>query len=219
MSRSMPISPSSAPASTCMGAATWPAWRCRSSRRASGFRAAATVRARRCTERGRQTAGHAAAEPAAQGLWRYLDNLTAAGPAHVTFDLLQPLHHDEGGGHLQGTVDLAGVKLVDKRFQLAFDNMHGQARYSNGGFDAEELSVRHLGQDGRLSLRAGGYVHDSRLAFESKLSATLDAGVLIDRAPEMAGSSPTSPGPRRGPSRSTCPRWRQVLLRRPASCA
>ncbi len=42
-----------------------------------------------------------------------LDNLTAAGPAHVTFDLLQPLHHDEGGGHLQGTVDLAGVKLVD----------------------------------------------------------------------------------------------------------
>ncbi|PTA76861.1 hypothetical protein C9414_19630, partial [Bacillus sp. Nf3] len=85
-----------------------------------------------------------------------LDNLSAAGPAHVTFDLLQPLHHDEGGGHLQGTVDLAGVKLVDKRFQLAFDNMHGQARYSNGGFDAEELSVRHLGQDGRLSLRAGG---------------------------------------------------------------
>ncbi len=85
---------------------------------------------------------------------------------------------------------MAGVKLVDKRFQLAFDNMHGQARYSNGGFDAEELSVRHLGQDGRLSLRAGGYVHDSRLAFESKLSATLDAGVLIDRAPEMAWLKP-----------------------------
>lgn len=119
-----------------------------------------------------------------------LDNLSAAGPAHVTFDLLQPLHHDEGGGHLQGTVDLAGVKLVDKRFQLAFDNMHGQARYSNGGFDAEELSVRHLGQDGRLSLRAGGYVRDSRLAFESQLSAHLDAGVLIDRAPEMAWLKP-----------------------------
>ena len=47
-----------------------------------------------------------------------LDNLAASGPAHVTFDLLQPLHQDEGEGHLQGTVDLAGVKLVDKRFQL-----------------------------------------------------------------------------------------------------
>ncbi|OBU65059.1 TIGR02099 family protein [Stenotrophomonas maltophilia] len=119
-----------------------------------------------------------------------LDNLTAAGPAHVTFDLLQPMHHDEGGGHLQGTVDLAGVKLVDKRFALAFDDMRGQARYSNGGFDAEGLSVRHLGQDGRLSLRAGSYVRDSTLAFESLLSANLDAGVLIDRAPEMAWLKP-----------------------------
>lgn len=119
-----------------------------------------------------------------------LDNLTAAGPAHVTFDLLQPMHHDEGGGHLQGTVGLAGVKLVDKRFALAFDDMRGQARYSNGGFDAEGLSVRHLGQDGRLSLRAGSYVRDSTLAFESLLSANLDAGVLIDRAPEMAWLKP-----------------------------
>lgn len=119
-----------------------------------------------------------------------LDNLTAAGPAHVTFDLLQPMHHDEGGGHLQGTVDLAGVKLVDKRYALAFDDMRGQARYSNGGFDAEGLSVRHLGQDGRLSLRAGSYVRDSTLAFESLLSANLDAGVLIDRAPEMAWLKP-----------------------------
>ncbi len=119
-----------------------------------------------------------------------LDNLVASGPAHVTFDLLQPLHHDEGGGHLQGTVDLTGVKLVDKRFQLAFDNMRGQARYSNGGFGADELAVRHLGQDGRLSLRAGGYVQDSTQAFESKLTAHLDAGVLIDRAPEMAWLKP-----------------------------
>ncbi|WP_258223240.1 YhdP family protein, partial [Stenotrophomonas sp. HMWF023] len=119
-----------------------------------------------------------------------LDNLAASGPANVHFDLLQPLHHDQGGGHLQGTVDLAGLKLVDKRFQLEFDNMRGQARYSNAGFAAEELTVRHLGQDGRLSLRAGGFVRDPKLAFESELAATLDAGVLIDRAPEMAWLKP-----------------------------
>ncbi|MFG6087893.1 MAG: YhdP family protein [Stenotrophomonas indicatrix] len=119
-----------------------------------------------------------------------LDNLAASGPANVHFDLLQPLHHDQGGGHLQGTVDLAGLKLVDKRFQLEFDNMRGQARYSNAGFAAEELAVRHLGQDGRLSLRAGGFVRDPKLAFESELAATLDAGVLIDRAPEMAWLKP-----------------------------
>lgn len=119
-----------------------------------------------------------------------LDNLTAAGPAQVTFDLLQPLHADEGGGHLQGTVDLAGVKLVEKRFALEFDNMRGLARYGNGGFAAEQLAVRHLGQDGQLSLRAGGFVRDPKLAFESELSARLDAGVLIDRAPEMAWLKP-----------------------------
>lgn len=119
-----------------------------------------------------------------------LDNLTASGPAQVTFDLLQPLHADEGGGHLQGTVDLAGVKLVEKRFALEFDNMRGLARYGNGGFAAEQLAVRHLGQDGQLSLRAGGFVRDPKLAFESELSARLDAGVLIDRAPEMAWLKP-----------------------------
>ncbi|WP_164280981.1 YhdP family protein [Stenotrophomonas indicatrix] len=119
-----------------------------------------------------------------------LDNLAASGPANVHFDLLQPLHHDQGGGHLQGAVDLAGLKLVDKRFQLEFDNMRGQARYSNAGFAAEELAVRHLGQDGRLSLRAGGFVRDPTRAFESELAATLDAGVLIDRAPEMAWLKP-----------------------------
>lgn len=119
-----------------------------------------------------------------------LDNLVASGPANVHFDLLQPLHHDEGGGHLQGTVDLAGLKLVDKRFQLEFDNMRGQARYSNAGFAAEELAVRHLGQDGKLSLRAGGFVRDPKLAFESELAATLDASTLIDRAAEMAWLKP-----------------------------
>jgi len=119
-----------------------------------------------------------------------LDNLVASGPANVHFDLLQPLHRDEGGGHLQGRVDLAGVKLVDKRFDLEFDAMQGQAHYGSGGFAAEELAVRHLGQDGRLSLRAGGYVRNPALAFESELAARLDAKVLIDRAPEMAWLKP-----------------------------
>ncbi|KAF1015940.1 MAG: hypothetical protein GAK31_01423 [Stenotrophomonas maltophilia] len=119
-----------------------------------------------------------------------LDSLSARGPATVGFDLSLPLHHDEGGGHLQGTVDLAGVKLVDKAYQLKFDNVRGQARYDSGGFGAEALSVRHLGQDGQLSLRAGGSTHDPKLAFESELSARLDAGVLMDRAPELAWLKP-----------------------------
>jgi len=114
-----------------------------------------------------------------------LDNLTAKGPAAVTFDLLQPLQRDDHGGHLQGTVDLDGATLSEKRFDLTFEAMRGQARYGHGGFDAESLAVRHLGQDGLLSLRAGEFVRDPQQAFESELSASLDAGVLLDRAPEL----------------------------------
>lgn len=119
-----------------------------------------------------------------------LDNLTAKGPAAVTFDLLQPLHRDQPGGHLQGTVDLNGVALTEKRFALTFDSMRGQARYSRDGFGADSLSVRHLGQDGQLSLRAGGYVRDPQQAFESELSAALDAHALLDRAPELSWLKP-----------------------------
>lgn len=114
-----------------------------------------------------------------------LDNLTAKGPAAVTFDLLQPLHHDDGGGHLQGTVDLNGATLTEKRFDLVFENMRGTARYGHGGFDAEHLAVRHQGQDGLLSLRAGEFVRDPQQAFESELTASLEAGALLDRAPEL----------------------------------
>lgn len=118
-----------------------------------------------------------------------LDNLGASGPASVDFDLLQPLH-DGQPGHLRGEVALDGVKLSEKRYALDFEDVRGSARYGNGGFAADELSVRHLGQPGRLALRAGGFVRDPQLAFESQLDAALDAAVLLERAPEMAWLKP-----------------------------
>ena len=119
-----------------------------------------------------------------------LDNLSAQGPAAVSFDLLQPLHQGQGVGHLQGSVELDGATLSDKRFDLTFEAMRGQARYSQDGFGADALAVRHLGQDGQLSLRAGGYVRDPQQAFESELTAALGAGLLLDRAPELAWLKP-----------------------------
>jgi len=118
-----------------------------------------------------------------------LQTLTASGPANVSFDLLQPLHAGQPG-HLQGTVALEGARLADSAYQLQFDNVRGQARYGSTGFAAEGLAVRHLGQDGQLSLRAGGFVQDPRQAFESELSARMDAGVLLDRAPELSWLKP-----------------------------
>ena len=67
--------------------------------------------------------------------------------------------------------------------------------------------MRHLGQEGRLSLRAGGYVHDSTRAFESQLTARLDAGVLIDRAPEMTWLKPYITGTSAWTIAVNLPRW------------
>ncbi|PPU92670.1 TIGR02099 family protein [Xanthomonas populi] len=114
-----------------------------------------------------------------------LRNLTVSGPATVTFDLLRPLRTRGVGGHLQGTVALRGAKLGDARWNLAFDQVSGQAEYRDTGFAAEHLSVQHQGRSGELSLRAGGFVQDPKQAFEARFAATLDAKDLFDRAPQM----------------------------------
>lgn len=118
-----------------------------------------------------------------------LDSLAASGPVDVDMDLLQPLRAGQPG-HLDGSVALHGVKLADARYALAFDDMRGTARYGSEGFGADDLTVRHLGAPGRLGLRAGGFVRDPQLAFESQLDAVLDAAVLLDRAPQMAWLKP-----------------------------
>ncbi|APP74684.1 TIGR02099 family protein [Xanthomonas vesicatoria ATCC 35937] len=114
-----------------------------------------------------------------------LRNLTVSGPATVSFDLLRPLRTKGVGGHLQGTVALQGAKLADARWNLAFDQVSGQAEYRDSGFAAEHLSVQHQGRTGELALRAGGFVQDPAQAFEARLNATLDAKELFDRAPQM----------------------------------
>ncbi|KQQ74649.1 hypothetical protein ASF73_09650 [Xanthomonas sp. Leaf131] len=114
-----------------------------------------------------------------------LRNLTVSGPATVTFDLLRPLRTRGVGGHLQGTVALQGARLADARWNLAFDQVSGQADYRDTGFAAEQLSVQHQGRSGELSLRAGGFVQDPKQAFEARFAATLDAKELFDRAPQM----------------------------------
>ncbi|MCC8537230.1 YhdP family protein [Xanthomonas axonopodis pv. poinsettiicola] len=114
-----------------------------------------------------------------------LRNLTVSGPAAVSFDLLRPLRTKGVGGHLQGTVALQGAKLADARWNLAFDQVSGQAEYRDSGFAAEQLRVQHQGRSGELALRAGGFVQDPAQAFEARFNATVDARELFDRAPQM----------------------------------
>jgi uncharacterized protein (TIGR02099 family) len=119
-----------------------------------------------------------------------LDNLDASGLASVTFGLDLPLHEGGGESKLGGTVALAGARLVEKRWDLAFDDVRGRAEYGHGGFAAERLAVRHDGQPGRLSLRAGDYARDKRQAFEAELEASLPADDMLQRVPELAWLKP-----------------------------
>src|SRR5690606_29821746 len=120
-----------------------------------------------------------------------LDNLSASGPATATFALDLPLHHGSPAPKLSGRVELAGVRLGEKRWKLDFSEVRGAAVYDRGGFGADALSAVREGQPGRLSLRAGaGHVRDAGNAFEADASAAFDAHDLLDQAPEMAWLKP-----------------------------
>jgi uncharacterized protein (TIGR02099 family) len=114
-----------------------------------------------------------------------LQALTARGPARVEFELRQPLRATAGVQRLRGAVALDGVRLADRRWDLAFEQVRGRAGFRGDGFVAEDLQVRHDGRQGRLSLRAGYAVRDRAQAFEGELSASFGAGELLARAPQL----------------------------------
>lgn len=117
-------------------------------------------------------------------------NLTASGPADVGFDLELPLRK---GSRLAigGTVELKNAQLADARWKLKFEQVNGKAVYSRSGFKADDLSVRHDGEPGKLSLRAGDdYVRARGNVFEAGLEASIIADALIDRAPDLTWLKP-----------------------------
>lgn len=120
-----------------------------------------------------------------------LADLEASGGTRATFHLLQPLKKDSPTRQrLEGEVELSAAKLAGKRWNLAFTEVTGKARYDNGGFASEPMKVMLQGQPGLLSLRAGSGVRDPQQVFEAELAARLDAKELLDRAPEMAWLKP-----------------------------
>ena len=117
-------------------------------------------------------------------------NLAVSGSAKVGFGLILPLQPGSAM-RIDGDVVLADARLSDRRWKLAFDQVNGRAEYSRTGFHAEGLRVRHDGQPGRLSLRAGaGHVRGRGNVFEAGLDASLGAVALLDRAPDLAWLKP-----------------------------
>jgi uncharacterized protein (TIGR02099 family) len=123
-----------------------------------------------------------------------LGNLEAAGPARVQYALTLPLHPDPPPATMRGTVALREARLHEKRWNLAFDGVTGTATYAQDGFEADALSMRHQGQSGTLSLRAGGFVRERGQAFEAELQARLGAQELLEHAPDLAWLRPSVAG-------------------------
>lgn len=115
-----------------------------------------------------------------------LDNLVASGLASVTFRLDLPLHHETTPAKIDGDVVLAGAKLSERRWKLAFEDVRGRAHYDAGGFAAEGLAVRLEDSPARLTLRAGDSTRDRRQVFEAELDGNLSAERLLQRVPELS---------------------------------
>jgi uncharacterized protein (TIGR02099 family) len=145
-----------------------------------------------------------------------LDNLRASGLASVTFGLELPLHADAPPADITGTVALAGAKLADRRWDLAFSDVRGRAVYGDGGFRAERLAVRHEGDPGTLSLRAGDYTRDRGQAFEAELQATLASERLLQRVDALAWLQPRMHGRSAWNARLTVPRASAGTVAAPA---
>ncbi len=127
-----------------------------------------------------------------------MDNLQVEGGARADFHMLLPFHHDGAPvQQMQGSVLLADVSMREKRWNLVFDKVNGQAQYDRGGFNADKLQVLHDGAAGVLSLRAGPHVRDPKQAFEAELKASVGIDGLLDKAgnldwlkPHVDGRSP-----------------------------
>lgn len=126
-----------------------------------------------------------------------MDHLQVAGPAQAQFHMKLPLHQQTPAPPvITGSVNLGGAKLAETRYQVAFDQVRGQANYDQSGFDAPALQVRYDGAPGVLALRAGPHAQDPAQAFEAQLQMQAEIDGLLAKAgnldwlkPYLRGSS------------------------------
>lgn len=118
------------------------------------------------------------------------DSVRGSGPAALDFSLRLPLQPGSTIA-INGDVELDDARLADPRWDVAFDQVNGRARYDRNGFHADALRVRHEGRPGTLDLRAGnGHVRERDNVFEAGLDAAFDADDLIAHAPDLAWLAP-----------------------------
>ncbi|QOW18905.1 TIGR02099 family protein [Lysobacter ciconiae] len=117
-------------------------------------------------------------------------SIKGSGPAEVDFAMALPMV-EHGALAIDGNVRLAGARLADPRWGLAFEQVRGPVTYTQNGFRADRLDVQMGGRPGKLSLRSGkDAVRDSGNVLEADLQAQFGADTLLARAPELGWLAP-----------------------------
>lgn len=121
----------------------------------------------------------------------HLRNASIRGPAEVNLALDLPLAARLGGRRIEGTIDLAGARLADPRWDIDLREVSGRTRFSDRGFAAEALDVRFEGGPARFSLLVGeDYTGDARLAARTRLVGAFPAQALLARHAPLAWLDP-----------------------------
>lgn len=121
----------------------------------------------------------------------HLDAISAEGPATVALLLDLPLSPRAGGGRrIEGSVRLDRARLADPRWDVAFSEASGLARFSAGGFYTEDLDVVFEGHPAVFNLAVGDDTDDPALAARARLQGEFPAAALLARHPPLAWLQP-----------------------------
>ena len=115
-----------------------------------------------------------------------LAELALDGPMQGSFSMRLPLDGSDAGPDIAGVARLAGVDADMPLWDLSLQGLRGGLDFDEDGFHAPRLNASQGGQPVVVSLRAGsGHVRMEENTFEGELRASLDAGELLQRAPQL----------------------------------
>ena len=106
--------------------------------------------------------------------------LQGRGPVDADVRMFFPLKQGVAGNRIEGDIDFRGAAVRAPEWKLQLQDARGRARFDNGGFRAEQLAGRMLGQPVRLDLRVGdGHVRAAGNRVEALLAGEFPADTLL----------------------------------------
>lgn len=119
------------------------------------------------------------ASPVARAAADTLDKLALSGPAKVVFDLDLPLTSAVDAATVAGNVELDGVALVAKDWNLAIDDLTGTLGFDAHGLATKQLHGSYHGREAELELRIADAADDPKQLVEATMRGRFDAASLL----------------------------------------